>query len=435
MKRVGNLYNEIASYENCVDAVRNASAHKKKRNTVGSVVFDVSTNKEYYGKIISDMLTNKTFVPSEPNHFFVYEGYKRKKREIFAPNYFPDQIVHWAVMQKVSPIFTKSFYDYSCGSIPGRGPAKIKKYLERELSYNNPMYHTRLRGTYKYCLKLDIHHFFQSINRDILMDLLKRKIKDKDLLDLLEAIIYTKNSGTGLPIGYYTSQWLANFYLDGFDHWLVDELAKVFKKFIFIRYVDDIVIVASNKRFLARILDSIKTYLRDRLDLRLKYDGKDQIFNIGKRPIDFVGFKFTYNKTTVRNSIYERAMKKERYTNKTKYNVNNLSSIISYNGWLGSSDCHTTVRKNYKYPISFYKEKLKIAKKSPEFIALMNSYIAMNSFKRSIHDMVISEYNRTGDIVKVRTTLDSNGNLVTKIVDRMPAGTSNVLAVGKDKVL
>lgn len=287
MKRIGNVYEKIASLDNCIEAVKNATRYKRKRNRPETKVFDYTVNRHYYGYLVNEMLKNKAFVPSEPNHFFIEEGIKKKKREIYAPKLFPDQIVHWAIIQVIGPMILNSFYEYSCGSLPNRGPSLVRKYLTNKLSIDIE-HHKKVRSIYKYCLKLDIHHFFQSINRDIMMNILESKFKDRDLLHLLRSIIYMPNTGTGLPIGFYTSQWMANLYLDKFDHWLKGRLAKDLEESIYIRYVDDLVIVASNKRKLLRIKEEISEYLKTNLDLTLKYDTDDQIFDIGKRPIDFI---------------------------------------------------------------------------------------------------------------------------------------------------
>ena len=357
MKRIGNLYDKIANLDNCILAAKNAIKHKKKLNRVDSMVFSVAANPAYYGYKVYEMLRDKTFVPSDPDHFIIYEGIKKKRREIYAPKLFPDQIVHWAIIQVIQEDLLKSFYYYSCGSVPGKGPALVKKYLTKELSIDT-VHHKHVRKTYKYCLKLDIHHFFQSIDVDIMMSILNGIYKDKDMLDIFESIVRAPNKGPGLPIGFYTSQWLANVYLTKFDHWLVRRLSKSFNKFIYIRYVDDIVIVGSNKRELSRVRQDMSDYLHKELHLSLKYDSDDQIFDIGKRDIDFVGFRFTYGKTTVRNSIYRNAMNAERTLNESQYTEKGLARVISYDGWIDSSDCFLEKQKRYKYDTKFYKYKL-----------------------------------------------------------------------------
>lgn len=408
MKRVGYIYNDISSIDNCIEAAQNAVKGKEKRNAPGSISFDVSINKEYYGYMISEMLKNKEFVPSKPDHFFIEEGISQKRREIYAPKLVPDQLVHWAIMQQLAPIFMKSFYAYSCGNITGKGAEYIRKYLTKKLSFDNDR-HKRVRSIYKYCLKLDIHHFFQSIDRDIMMEIVKSKIKDKDVINLVESIVMMPNTGTGLPIGFYTSQWLANLYLNKFDHWLVGVLGKAFDRdFIYVRYVDDMVIVGSNKRKLIKIKEQIINYLNKNLKLKLKYETNDQIFNIGKRPIDFVGFKFTYGKTTVRNKVFNRAIQAEKKLNSTEYNIRNLSSVISYDGYMDKANCYNAKRHIYKYGTGFYKGKLKALHHSPENVKTNAKRQAMIDIKTQFKNINEEEYYH-GNISRIRFYRNDNG--------------------------
>ena len=411
LKRIGNIYEKIASLDNCIQAVINATRYKKKRNRPGTKVFDYTTNPQYYGHLIQQILINKEFEPSKPNHFFIREGIKKKQREIYAPKLFPDQMVHWAIIQVVGPMLLNSFYEYSCGSLPQRGPSLVRKYLSSKLAIDTE-HHKKVRSIYKYCLKLDIHHFFQSINRDIMMKILESKFKDRDLLHLLRNIIYMPDIGTGLPIGFYTSQWMANLSLDKFDHWLKKRLAQDFSDSIYIRYVDDLVIVASNKRKLLRIKDEIAEYLKTNLDLTLKYDTNDQIFDIGKRPIDFIGFKFTYGHTTTRNSIFRNAIKSEKELNNQKYCVHNLSSVISYNGWLNASDCYTAKHELYSHSDKFYKKKLKIAQQDPAYSKQINKLVKISELRRSIYEMG-KESLADGYVSRYVTEKTDNGYKIT----------------------
>ena len=142
------------------------------------------------------------------------------------------------------------------------------------------------------------------MDHEILKQLIRRKFKDQDLLQLLDGII---DSADGLPIGNYLSQYLANFYLTGFDHWL-KEVKKV--KYYF-RYADDMVILADNKIYLHDLMADIRQYLAERLKLMVK--GNYQVFPVAERGIDFVGYVFFHTLTRVRKTIkqrYARMMKK-----------------------------------------------------------------------------------------------------------------------------
>lgn len=390
IKRIGNIWDDICDLDNCIKAVRNATRFKYKLNRPGSFVFTVASNPHYYGYLVSNILKSMSYHPANPNCFNILEGIKQKPRSIKAPKLFPDQVVHWSIMQVLSPLFQKSFYYYNCGSIPGKGPELVKRYLTKTLSIDTKN-HVPVRTWYKYCLKLDIYHFFQSINKEILMQKLHRFFKDKYVLEILADIIYSIDD-EGLPIGYYTSQWLANFYLADFDHWLKKRVSELFKHNVYIRYVDDIVMIGSNKRKLKQLLNEISQKLKDDYDLKLKYDTPDQIFDIGKRPIDFVGFKFTYGSTTVRNAIFRRAIYAEKKANKTIYTIKNLSGILSYNGWIGTRNVVSTKNHFYSHSDGHYKYYLNKCKNDYKYKKKINTINANRQLRQSIFEMSETDY-------------------------------------------
>jgi len=181
----------------------------------------------------------------------------------------------------------------------------------------------------EYCLKLDIRKFYPNVNHDILKEQLRRKIKDNDLLWLLDEII---DSADGLPIGNYLSQYFANFYLTYFDHW-IKEVKRV--KYYY-RYADDIVILAGNKPYLHQILHEISMYLKDNLKLQVK--DNYQVFPVDARGIDFVGYVFRHTHTRLRKSI------KQNFAIMLAKNKN-AQSIASYQGWAKHCDSIHLLKK------------------------------------------------------------------------------------------
>lgn len=180
----------------------------------------------------------------------------------------------------------------------------------------------------RYCLKLDIKKFYPSIDHDVLKELIRRKIKDKDLLWLLDEII---DSAPGLPIGNYLSQYLANFYLTYFDHWLKE---KMDVKYYF-RYADDLVILARTKDQLQSLFQSVRQYLGDRLKLEVKSNW--QKFPVAARGIDFVGYRFWHSHTLLRKSI------KKNFARMIRFNLND-ASIASYMGWAKHCNSHHLIK-------------------------------------------------------------------------------------------
>ena len=290
-------------------------ARRGKTKQPGVVRHD--QNKEENIVMLQEMLLTKSYKTSEYTIFKIYEP---KERDIYRLPYYPDRIVHWAVMNIMEPIFVASYTadTYSC--IKGKGIHGAHKAITKAL---------KDKANTQYCLKLDIKKFYPNIDHDILKALLRRKIKDNDLLQLLDNII---ESAPGLPIGNYLSQYLANFYLAGFDHWLKEQ-KKV--KYYF-RYADDIVILSGNKEYLHQILNDIRQYLGEQLKLTLK--SNYQVFPVSARGIDFVGYVFYHTHVLVRKSIkkkFARMLKRRK----------NQKSIASYNGWLNHCNSKNLKRK------------------------------------------------------------------------------------------
>lgn len=129
---------------------------------------------------------------------------------------------------------------------------------------------------------MDITKFYPSVDHNILKSIISRKIKDTKMLEILYEIIDSVNGingiyGKGVPIGNYLSQYFANLYLTGFDHWCKEEL----KCRYYYRYADDIVISGESKAHLRNVLVAIKLYLKHVLKLGVK--GNYQIFPVESR--------------------------------------------------------------------------------------------------------------------------------------------------------
>jgi hypothetical protein len=155
-----------------------------------------------------------------------------------------------------------------------------------------------------YCLKCDISKFFDSIDGETLFGLLQKKIKGEDILWLLHEII-TSNQ-RGIPIGNLTSQLFANVYLGELDNFVKRELHERY----YLRYMDDFLILSTDKKHLREIKSLITIFLRDRLKLTI-HPKKAEIFPID-RGIDFLGYVLRDGKRFLRKSTVKRFMKKRR---------------------------------------------------------------------------------------------------------------------------
>lgn len=265
MKRYGNLYARICDIGNLREAAHNAASGKRKRSEVTAFFANLEENLAQLHR----ELTEKRYKTSPYDVFIKYEG---KRREIYKLP-FRDRVVHWAIMQVLEPIWTPQFTADTHACIKGRGMHSLLRKLREDLR-NDP------EGT-AYCLKLDVRKFYPSIDHDKMKAVVRRKIKDPEVLWLLDGII---DSAPGVPIGNYISQYFANLYLSELDH-LLKEVAGVR---YYYRYADDMVLLAGDKPTLHGWLVLINDWLNEerRVDLKSNY----QVFPVESRGIDFVGY-------------------------------------------------------------------------------------------------------------------------------------------------
>ena len=311
MKRFNNLHEKVCELSNVWYADELARKNKKKR--WGIIKHD--QNRERENLKLSEDLFNLTYSTSD---YTTYKIYEPKERIIYRLPYYPDRICHHSIMNVLEPIWTKTFIDQTYSCIKNRGIHKlandVKKVLKKDVN-----------GT-KYCLKLDIKKFYPSINHDILLEIVKRKIKDKKLLTLLSEIIYSTD---GVPIGNYLSQYFANLYLSYFDHWLKEEV----KVKYYFRYADDIVILSDSKEHLRKVLILIKIYLKHILNLEIK--SNYQVFPVDSRGIDFVGYVFYHTHVLLRKSIKTKMFNLiQKYKSKKISRDELIIRMQSYFGWL-----------------------------------------------------------------------------------------------------
>lgn len=333
MKRTGYLFEKITDLENIKSAIRNASKGKRNRRNVKTVL----DNIDEYALKIRNILINKIYNPHEAENEVIFDKSSLKERTIFKPKYYPDQIIHWALMLVLEPVITKGMYDYCCGSVPKRGIHFALKAVKSWLA--NDRKHT------KYCYKIDISKFYPSVDKEILKAQFRRKIKDQDTLWLIDKIVDAH--GQGLPIGNFTSQWFSNFYLEGFDHYVKEDL----KIKYYIRYADDCCMFSNNKKDLHRKRKLIERYLSEELHLKVKNNW--QLFKVDSRGVDFVGYRIFRDYVLLRNKTALKMSRKARRVMKkgTNMSLKDAQSIISYNGWLKHCNSHNFAMK-YFYPLN-----------------------------------------------------------------------------------
>ena len=366
MKRYGNIFAKIYDMENLKLAHQNA----RKDKLFYKEVKMVDSNPEYYLKKIQEMLINKTYTVSEYDVSVIND--KEKERELMKLPYYPDRIIQWAIMLQIEPIFMQVFCTHTCASIVDRGIKKAAHLVEKYMKNTEET---------KYCLKIDISKFYPNINHVILKRMLRRKFKDKDLLGLLDAIIDSYPGEKGVPIGSYLSQYLANFYLAYFDHWMKE---KMHIKMI-VRYMDDVVIFHRSKEFLHKLFVKMNNYLNNELILNIKPNY--QIFPTEVRGVDFVGYRFFHRFKLLRKSTCKKFKNRllqirDKQDARRMINYSEWCSANSYIGWLIWCDSWRLYEK-YIEPIlpSLYRYYQSVIKKDATPKATV---VAFNRYKNKI---------------------------------------------------
>lgn len=318
MKRFGNLFCQITSTENLLLAHQNA----RKGKTYYQEVQMVDSDPKYYIQQIQEALLNKTYHTSS---YELKEVFEPKKRTIYKLPYYPDRIVHHAIMQVIQPIWDNIFIYDLYSAIPGKG-LHAGSYRLRKFMKDVP-------GT-QYCLKFDVSKFYPSMNHDVLMSLIKKKIKCLDTLWLIEEIV---RSIHGVPIGNYLSQYFGNIYLNEFDHWIKE--TKEMKYYL--RYCDDGVILHSDREQLKLLMVEIREYFSS---IGLHLNPKTSIFPVDKCGIDFLGYRHYRNYTLLRKSSVRR-LKTRIKSIPFMSPESAISSIMSSLGWLKHCDSYHLIRK------------------------------------------------------------------------------------------
>lgn len=334
-----------------MDNLRLAHKNARKDKSHYKAVQKVDSNPDYYLSQIRDMLVNKTYEVSPYKLRKIMD--KGKERELSKLPYFPDRIIQWAILLQIEPIFKKVFTNFTCASLKNRGIHKASQLTDKAMKDR--------RGT-MYCLKIDVNKFYPNIDHEILKNMLRKKFKDKDLLELLDKIIDSMPGEKGLPIGSYLSQYLANFYLAYFDHWL-KEIKRV--KYI-VRYMDDVTVYNESKEFLHALLRDMEEYLRNNLKLTVKDNW--QVFPTDIRGVDFVGYRHFYGYKLLRKSTcknFKRKMLNIKKKIQKGFNITygEWCSANSYKGWLAWCDGFRLTEK-YITPLmptlnKYYQEKIK----------------------------------------------------------------------------
>lgn len=312
MKRLNNIYSRIASRENVTQAFYKCIKGKSKYKEVQIML----QNPQYYIDAVVKMLQEKTYVSNGYKTHYVYEP---KKRLIYVAPIFPDRIIHHCILNVLEPYWKKqlSAHTYSC--IKERGTHAAHREIANKIKH------------YNWILQIDVKKFYPSINHNILKNILRRKIKCRDTLQLLDIIIDSIESETNVPIGNYTSQWFGNIYLNELDKLLEHKL-----KLKFVRYCDDVIIFSQSKETLKSALKTIREFLKTELALNLS---KARIIN-ARQGIKAIGYRsFRKNNGNIQTLLKKETARKIKSfvlsLTETNENIEKTTSqLASYNGIL-----------------------------------------------------------------------------------------------------
>ncbi len=299
-KTIRNVYCKNLTYEKLLKAHLDARKGKGSRKEI--ILFNLK--QEDYIKYLLEKLENKTYKHGGYTVFYVTEP---KLRKIEKSKYM-DRIVHrWLVDNILKPYFIPRFIQTTYACIEGRGMHKACLDMQKMMKHC-----TRIWNNY-YILKMDIAKYFDNIDKKILLDILEKRIKDKDVMWLINEILYANKREKGLEIGNYTSQMFANIYLNEYDWYVKRDLHIKY----FSRYMDDSILLVKTKKEAIQALENIKRFLKENLHLEL--NSKTQIFK-SSQGVNYCGYKINEYRLKIRDKGKKKLKKKIKYL---RYEIKN----------------------------------------------------------------------------------------------------------------
>lgn len=388
MKRVNNIYNEIVNIERILNMYdKRIRINTKNKVKLSRFEYNYVSNIVY----IKNVLEDKSYTPGRYNIFIIKEP---KVRLIMSQNIIDKIINHVVSEYFLVRVFDNTLIRENVATRSGKGThygiRLLKKYIN-ELK----------QGDF-YILKFDISKYFYNLDHNIIKDILKKKIKDKDALRLLfkiidstdykyinkrindlkqqeiDKIINSNSSnkdklikdienipeykvGKGLPIGNMSSQFLAILYLNELDHFIKDKLNLKY----YIRYMDDGVILHNDKEYLKYCLDEI-TKMLDKY--KLKLNSKTQIVNC-KEGFEFLGFRYVIKNKRLIIKIRNQTKRRFKRKMKTMYRLVDENKITqkdviqvenSYLGHLNYGNAQKLIKNNFKKMVDIECQEVRI---------------------------------------------------------------------------
>ena len=334
-KRVGYLYDKMVDRDFIRSVIQEAAKGRRNRRDIARVLADL----DGYVEKTYELVATESFVPSAPKVREIYDESSEKFRKIKMVPFWPDGVIQWMLVTAMKPVLMRGMHPWSCASIPGRGGKRIHKKIRGALR-NDP------KGT-KYAAELDVAQYYPSISGKRLIWALARKIKDKRFLRTVYSII--ESCGGGLAIGYYICQWLANFYLESLDQYIMTLPGVKYMT----RYMDNITLLGPNKKQLHKARKLIAAFMQQRLGLSMKANW--QIYPTAKRMVSAVGYRFSRTHVILRKRNFLRFTRQCRRVKKRldagkPIMFAQASGLLSRAGQLKHCNSHT-IRAKYIDPI------------------------------------------------------------------------------------
>ena len=338
-------------------------------------------------------LRNETYKVGKYRKFYI----KEPKIRLISALHFKDRIVQWSIYRILNPFYDKMFIHDSYACRKGKGSFKALDRLQywlKILSNNNYSHNHEKEPASFYYLKIDISKFFYTINHQVLMNILLKRIKDKKLYNLINEIVNNKQAkfglppftdpedcpyslwryDVGLPIGNLTSQLFANLYMNELDQFC----KHILKIKYYMRYMDDVLILGT-KEELKSYFPKIKEFINIQLKLNLN---RKTVLRPIKNGIEFVGyivFPFhRYIRKNTRRRMVRYVKHQVKKANKRRINTYDLfRTIDSYNGMFSRCNSYNIRNKLFKQ------------------LELLNSNKdTINNIKRRNNDIILKNKNK-----------------------------------------
>jgi len=343
MKSYKNLYPKLCSFSNLEKAFEKAKEGKSTLPYVLEFEKDFTNNL----LLLKHELETLTYSPKPLTRFVIHDP----KTRVIRKSIFRDRIVHHAIVNILEPIYEKVFIDDSYANRVGKGTvAALQRFdrFQRKVSRNGTLVkcarnNNMIRG---YAFKADIKQFFDSVDQELLMHILRRKIKDRKVRELICSILKNfHDKEKGMPLGNMTSQFFANVYLNELDYFVKHTL----KMKYYLRYVDDFVIIHESKETLQECKEKIENYL---VSLKLElHQNKSKIFSMHSG-IGLLGFRVFYYYKLLRKRNLAQFWKhledlEDQYT---KEIISGTRLFICVQGWFSYAMWGNTyrLRKNIR---------------------------------------------------------------------------------------